>query len=111
MTQHFLCKQQDLTEDKARGFTIGQKPENLELLLVKKDGQIYAYKNHCPHLGITLNWQEDEFLSLEKTHIECSTHGALFNLGDGHCIAGPCIRQDLQPLTIELRDDEVWLQI
>lgn len=111
MTLHFLCKQKNLTEDKAQGFTIEQKPENIELLLVRKEGQIYAYKNHCPHLGITLNWQENEFLSPDKTHIECTTHGALFNLDNGHCIIGPCTGQNLQSLKIELRDDDIFLQL
>ena len=110
MTQHFLCNKQDLTEDKARGFSLDIEQETLELFLVKKDDRIHAYKNNCPHLGVSLNWQEDEFLSLEKTHIECSTHGALFNLDDGHCIAGPCSGQGLTALTLDCREDEIWLQ-
>jgi len=111
MTSYFLCNDSELTENKTRGFTITTTQGTLELVLLKLQKSIYAYKNNCPHLGIPLNWQADEFLSLEQTHIQCSTHGALFTMEEGHCIAGPCSGQGLEKLTVELRDNKIWLQI
>lgn len=109
MSHHFLCNKQEITEDNPRGFSLELKSETLELFLVKHDGHIYAYKNHCPHLGIPLNWQPNEFLSHEQTHIQCSTHGALFNLDNGYCILGPCASESLISLALDQRDDELWL--
>ncbi len=112
MSEHFLCHKQEITPGNARGFSVElESSETLQLFLVQHDEEIYAYKNHCPHLGIPLNWQPDQFLSLEQSHIQCSTHGALFNLDNGYCIAGPCASEHLIPLTLKYRDDEIWLQL
>ncbi|HHA18951.1 MAG TPA: Rieske (2Fe-2S) protein [Methylophaga sp.] len=111
LSRHFLCFKQDIPNYQARGFTIEINQDKIELLLVRQNARVQAYKNHCPHLGIPLNWQPDEFMSLEGSHIQCSTHGALFSLEDGHCIAGPCTGQNLTTLALERRDDnELWLQ-
>jgi nitrite reductase/ring-hydroxylating ferredoxin subunit len=111
MAYHFLCNEQEIIEGNPRGFSLDLEPAKFELFLVKHDDTIYAYKNQCPHLGIPLNWQPNEFLSLEQSHIQCSTHGALFNLDNGYCILGPCASESLTSLTLEQRDDELWLHL
>ncbi|HDY84607.1 hypothetical protein LCGC14_1038450 [marine sediment metagenome] len=111
MSSHFLCHNKDLAELQSLGFTVETEQGLLELFLVRQDDKVQAYQNHCPHLGIPLNWQPDQFLSLEGLHIQCSTHGALFNVDDGHCIVGPCVGQNLITLPIEHRDDEIWLAL
>jgi nitrite reductase/ring-hydroxylating ferredoxin subunit len=64
---------------------------------------VYAYVNRCPHTGSPLDWVEHEFLSLDKRHIQCATHAALFRLADGLCVAGPCTGSSLTaiPVTVE----------
>lgn len=111
MKKFYLCQQDELAEYQTRSFTIELHDEDaLELFLLKQDGHVRAYLNHCPHLGIPLNWQPDNFMSLEGTHIQCSTHGALFQLEDGHCIAGPCRGEDLTPLNIDInKQGEIYL--
>lgn len=112
MSYHFLCHKQEITESSPRGFNLDLEQGKFELFLVKHDDVVYAYKNQCPHLGIPLNWQPDEFLSIEQSHIQCSTHGALFNLNDGYCIAGPCASESLISLDLKQRDDGgLWLQL
>ncbi len=111
MSNYFLCHNDDIAELQSLGFTVETDQGQLELFLVCHDNKVHAYQNHCPHLGITLNWQPDQFLSLEGTHIQCSTHGALFKMEDGYCIAGPCTGQNLIPLALEKRDDEIWLKL
>jgi nitrite reductase/ring-hydroxylating ferredoxin subunit len=110
MNPIFLCHIDDVGELESKGFEISVDNENtLKTVVVKHDGQIYAYLNHCPHLGIELNWQPDNFMSLEGTHIQCATHGALFEPDTGHCIAGPCRGQGLVPLNIHIKDKAVYL--
>jgi len=111
MTDYFICNSSELDPNTTRGFIISTEQGDLDLFLVKLESTIYAYKNHCPHLGIPLNWQPDTFLSIDETHIQCSSHGALFTLEDGHCVAGPCGGQKLEALVVEYRKDEVWLQV
>jgi len=111
MTAYFICTEDELIQDHSRGFIIESEQGPIDLFVLKLESSIHAYRNHCPHLGIPLNWQPDEFLSIEKTHIQCSTHGALFTRDEGHCVAGPCSGQKLESLTLEQRQQEVWLHI
>ena len=60
------------------------------LFAIRSDNQIHAYWNSCPHLGIPLNWMPDKFLDLDGALIQCSSHGALFQVDSGECIASPC---------------------
>lgn len=112
MPHYFLCNNQHIAENGARGFSLDIEQGKFEVFLVKHNDIVYAYKNKCPHLGIPLNWQPGEFLSIEQSHLQCSTHGALFNIDDGYCIAGPCASESLISLDLEQRDDdELWLQL
>jgi nitrite reductase/ring-hydroxylating ferredoxin subunit len=76
----------DILEGSSKGLEI----DNHYLFVVKKDGQLYLYRNRCPHLGTPLEWQEDRFLDADGSLIQCSTHGALFQISSGECLAGPC---------------------
>lgn len=112
MTRFFLCNKDDISDQQAREFTVETEHDQLALFVVRQEEKIHAYKNQCPHLQIPLNWQPDEFMSLDGVNIQCSTHGALFTLDKGHCIMGPCAGENLSALTLEQRDDnEVWLQL
>ncbi|HIC45354.1 MAG TPA: Rieske (2Fe-2S) protein [Methylophaga aminisulfidivorans] len=103
MTEIYLCNQNELEEYQTRGFDIELgSDKTLDFFLLKQDGEVRAYLNFCPHLGIPLNWQPDQFMSLEGTHIQCSTHGALFQLEDGYCFSGPCRGESLTPLNIKV---------
>jgi len=111
MSWYFLCHKYELPVNSTKSFSTNiKKEEILELLVLTQQDQVYVYKNHCPHLGIPLNWQPDKFLSIDEAHIQCSTHGALFTFEEGVCIAGPCSGQSLISLPIEQRNDEIWLQ-
>ena len=91
----------DIEEGTSRGLEVN----NLYLFVVKKDQQITLYFNRCPHLGTPLEWEEDRFLDADGALIQCSTHGALFRIEDGRCLAGPCKGKYLQavPFIIEQR--------
>jgi nitrite reductase/ring-hydroxylating ferredoxin subunit len=81
-----LCHIDDIAEGSAKGFAL----EFDSLFVVKRDGQIFVYRNSCPHLGVELNWLEDQFLDADNTLVQCATHGALFIIDSGECVAGPC---------------------
>lgn len=114
MTRYFLCLQHDLLDTAPLGFDIASSASHdaMSVVLLRYENTLYCYQNRCPHLGIPLNWQPDDFLSLEQTHFQCATHGALFNFHDGQCIMGPCIDEQLTPLTIECdEDNKIWLKV
>lgn len=103
MKQYELCHIDNIAESQSKAFEL----EDFSIFLVKKEGQIYAYKNSCPHLGIELEWLEDQFLDSEQNLIQCSTHGALFIIESGRCVAGPCLGEKLQPLTVHISSDQL----
>lgn len=100
-----LCHFNDIPEGESRGFTV----DGQALFAIKKDAELYLYRNECPHLGVSLEAQQDEFLDLDGELIECSMHGALFQITDGHCIAGPCQGEALKPLPWKMDEGRVYL--
>jgi nitrite reductase/ring-hydroxylating ferredoxin subunit len=90
-------------EELEEGSSKGLEHNNRHLFAVKKDDQVFLYWNRCPHLGTPLEWEEDRFLDADGALIQCSTHGALFQIEDGHCLVGPCQGKSLQavPFIIE----------
>ena len=76
--------------------------------VVNHDGTYHAYVNSCPHVGTPLEWEPDEFMDRDGRHLVCSTHGALFRVEDGVCVAGPCQGDQLEPFPIALRDGVVF---
>lgn len=129
-----ICDQQEITPGMCKGFDIALPGSDkvLEIFLVAPladvshgilennltekqqtialKQQVYCYKNECPHTLANLNWQKDIFLNLEKTHIQCSMHGALFRIEDGLCVWGPCKGMRLQAqTTLDLDDEGLFL--
>lgn len=95
-----LCALSDLAEQEAMEMLV----EGRQLFALRVDNHIYAYWNICPHMGIPLNWVPNRFLDFDKALIQCSSHGALFNIETGKCIAGPCNGESLT--AVELRRDK-----
>ena len=100
-----LCAPQELAEGQSRGFVLDQ----LNLLAVRRDGQVHAYINRCPHRGIALEWRPDDFLDDSRSLIRCATHGALFLIESGECVAGPCSGQSLKALSCREDADGIWI--
>lgn len=95
----------ELEEGDARGLEVNDR----YLFAVKKDDQIYLYWNSCPHLGTPLEWEEDKFLDGDGALIQCATHGALFRIEDGHCLAGPCRGKNLRAIPFTVEQDLVMV--
>ena len=97
----------DIPEDGSKGFECnGEK-----YFAVKKQAKIYVYKNSCPHIGVALDWVEDQFLDSSKTMIQCANHGALFVIENGACVAGPCSGKKLTSVTFTITDNAIYLNV
>ena len=84
------------------GTSKGIEVNELYMFAVKKDAKVFLYWNRCPHLGTPLEWEEDRFLDPDGALIICSTHGALFEIEGGRCLAGPCKGKHLQSIPFTL---------
>ncbi len=102
----FLCTSAELVDASSRGFELdGQK-----LFAVRREGRVYVYENRCPHRGVGLEWQPDQFLDPSASLIQCATHGALFLIESGECVAGPCAGQFLRALACREDSMGIWVQ-
>ncbi|WP_020558849.1 Rieske (2Fe-2S) protein [Thiofilum flexile] len=102
----------ELAEYSSFGFEVQTEQGIVDGFLVKTaTDQYLAYKNHCPHQHLPLNWNPHQFLDKNNELIVCAMHLALFELETGQCVAGPCTGKSLTPLSIEIRDRVVWLSI
>lgn len=103
----FLCAAADLAESQSRGFVI----HGLPLLAVRRGGQVFVYRNNCPHRNVRLEWEPDAFLDESASLIRCATHGALFLIESGECVAGPCAGRSLKAVRCEERENAVWVRL
>ena len=104
-----ICRLDELSDPGARGFTIGGGDWPLRGFVVRRGSEVRAYVNRCSHAGHPLNFRPDEFLSSDRAHIVCSSHGAMFELENGVCVAGPCPGRALIALPVRVCDGVIVL--
>lgn len=92
----------DLLVDGGDGieFEVLKNDEVLPAFAVRFRGTAFAFINRCSHMDLKLNFLHKDFYDLEKTHLICSTHGALYDPETGHCRGGPCNGIGLMPLRV-----------
>lgn len=86
----------------------GEKPE--EIILTRTKAGFRAYQNRCRHIPVSLDWGDGEVLDESGEMLQCKTHGALYRMEDGLCVAGPCKGRALLPVGIEERGRGVYLK-
>lgn len=105
---HAITLPDDLAENECRQFDL---PGDNTGFVVRHRNRFHAYLNRCPHLGIELNWMPDRFLDADRCFIQCATHGALFTIDDGQCIAGPCAGDQLVALELQQCDGQLRITL
>lgn len=96
-----LCRTEQIAERDARSF---DTPRG-EVIVTQRDGEFFAYLNRCPHLGISLEFREQEFMDADHEYLICANHGALFEVHNGHCVLGPCKGDALTAVAITVHSD------
>lgn len=97
----------DIPESGGRGFSLAG---GLNVFAVRRGDEVRVYLNRCPHAHLPLNWAPDRFLDRSKRYIQCSAHGALFEIATGHCIAGPCAGASLTAIAHRLAAGDVHIE-
>ena len=105
----FLCRQVELPEGGSLRVRFDGDTHGHGMCLIRRDGQIYAYLNRCPHQQMPMDYLPGQFLDQTGTHIICSMHGASFQIETGHCLAGPCQGESLHPVKTHQTNGEIWL--
>lgn len=74
-----------------------------DVLLVRHNGKVMAFRNRCPHLGIPL-----ERGTVDGTWLTCPGHGFRFDLTSGECLTVPHVQLEVFPVRVEGR--HVWVR-
>ena len=108
-TPRVLCRLEEIADGRAKAFHLGDDA----IFVVRAGRQIYGYRNACPHTGGPLDWDDEGFISDSGDHILCQTHGALFRIDTGACLAGPCLGDCLAavPVALDGHDQVVLTQV
>lgn len=95
-----LCHIDDIAEGDSRGFLKNDVGHDV-FFIVKQAGQLYAWRNACPHVsGAPMAWRKDAYMDAKQQHIACHAHGALFEPVTGMCIQGPCLGKALEKVPL-----------
>ncbi len=101
-----LCSVSDIPDEGGREVTFGEGRENFKVLLLRREGQVWAYVNYCPHFSLPLNYEPQTFVTLDGL-VMCAHHTAFFQFEDGRCVDGPCVGDGLVALPCHVRGDRV----
>jgi len=74
-----------------------------DVLLVRLEGRLFAYRNRCPHMGMTLDKG-----TCDGGTLTCPWHGFRFDLGSGECMTAPQVQ--LEPFPLRLEEGVVWVR-
>lgn len=102
-----LCALEDIADPGSKGFLFREGEALFLGFLVRHGDAVVGYVDRCPHAGMPLAMVADRYLTREGDLILCGSHGALFRIGDGACVGGPCAGQKLRAWAVTVQDGEV----
>jgi len=83
------------------------KIDNLQLLLIQRDGQLHLIEGSCPHRGHPL-----DLASLQGGVIQCARHHYRFALADGRLLRATEERcRDLRTYEVVYEGNEVGVML
>ena len=96
-----------IADGKARNFVLQLRAGRFHGFVVRRGEQVHGYVDRCPHAGVPLTQQLDDYLAPSGDLIACSWHGALFRIADGLCVGGPCVGQHLTAWPVTVADGQI----
>lgn len=80
-----------------------------ELLVVRRAGEFFVYRNLCPHTRETLDPMGGSVASEDGLLLRCQRHAAEFLSDTGECVAGPCQGERLEPVPFTVGGGDLYL--
>ncbi|HTN71659.1 MAG TPA: Rieske 2Fe-2S domain-containing protein, partial [Methylomirabilota bacterium] len=102
-----IAKVHEVAPGSVKKFWLICQKYRVNAFLINDGGNFFAYVNRCRHMTTPLDFVRDEFLSEDRRHLMCYTHGALYEPATGLCVAGPCKGESLFRLPLTVNRGEV----
>jgi len=106
-----VCPAVDIQNNQSIKFTVPGEKYDREGFLIKFKDKLKAFFNECPHIGLALDWDDNDFFSNDLTKLVCKNHGAEFNPHDGDCTAGPCTGVGLKPINVSENEGDIYVTV
>ncbi|HEY8395048.1 MAG TPA: NifU family protein [Thermaerobacter sp.] len=74
-----------------------------DMLLIRLESRIMAFRNKCPHMGMPLHGG-----TVHGTVLTCPWHGFQFDLTNGECLTVPHVQ--LEPFPVRVEGQRVWVR-
>lgn len=103
-----LCRMGDIPEGGATAVDAVLRDGADSVIVLRRDGQVHAYLNVCPHAGRRLDYAPGRFL-LRSDTLTCAVHGATFKQKSGLCVGGPCSGDSLREIALRIEGEDVYL--
>ncbi len=95
-----VLNEPELSEGTMKAVSVNGTP----VLLIKKDGKIYAVDDRCPHMQCRLSRGK-----LEGLFVVCPCHDWRFNLETGEYEEEPAFK--LTSFKCKIEDDKIWVKM
>ncbi len=95
------CSEDEITDGDLKTVSAN----GVSVLLVRYDGKIYALEDCCTHDGAELSDGD-----LVEGQVQCSRHGARFDLKTGEATQMPAI-VGIETFKVEIRDGDVYVAV
>jgi nitrite reductase/ring-hydroxylating ferredoxin subunit len=107
-TKSRILDVESLPADSTCLFTVREGFDETEVVLVRLNDEIAAWRNYCPH-WTDVRLDKGSGAEFRNGELVCTRHGATFEPDSGHCTHGPCEGAYLEEVDIEIRDGTIYL--
>jgi len=109
---YVICALDDIPSRRAKAFQLLRctgdgASRTFSIFVVRWGNQVFGYVNECPHNHVNLDWERNQFLDPSGLRLMCGKHGALFEIGTGRCVDGPCSGERLEPVAVSVIEGDI----
>ncbi|CAI48391.2 probable iron-sulfur protein (2Fe-2S) [Natronomonas pharaonis DSM 2160] len=88
--------------------TLREGFDEKEVVLVRQDDDVVAWRNYCPH-WTDVRLDKGSGAEFRDEELVCTRHGAIFEADSGECSHGPCEGAYLEAVDVAVEGGEVYL--
>lgn len=104
-----VCASGELVSGQYRKLTLVFEGREEECLLLRFDGQVYAYLNRCVHMPRRLDGEEPQVFDHSGRYLRCSMHGIVYKPQTGASLSTMCEGEQLRAVHVYEDDGEIGI--
>ncbi|EGV32241.1 Rieske (2Fe-2S) iron-sulfur domain protein [Thiorhodococcus drewsii AZ1] len=104
-----VCASADLDDQQHRIVPLLFKGEPHTAILLRHEGQVYAYLNQCVHMVRRLDCMHDAIFDEGRERLRCSMHGIVYDPTTGESLSVLCAGEKLEALRSTELDGQVYI--